>query len=187
YFGWYSPILSDYVPAVHSINIRGNGVITRDIGFQVTVNQFTYKSVHASRTGLAFILFNDRSNDNRGRLIRILGEHSTQKNLTIKYSRNLFRMEWANALFCQSYSLAPISINASVKSDGDIEYDIRYSSRYLTHDCMITIEVSEGIYNGRAYGNVEITDSEVIYREDFSIPYNRSQRRIILVPNPNLF
>ncbi|TNN17750.1 hypothetical protein EWB00_010864, partial [Schistosoma japonicum] len=57
-----------------------------DIGFHVTVNQFTYRSVDASKNDVTFILANASANDNRVRLFQLLGEHSSQKNLTIEYN-----------------------------------------------------------------------------------------------------
>ncbi|TNN05333.1 hypothetical protein EWB00_009333, partial [Schistosoma japonicum] len=55
--------------------------------------------------------------------------------------------------------------------------------RSTLQNCTVTIEVSEGIYNDSANGNVTIVDEQLIQREVFSIPNGRYETILTFMPN----
>ncbi|TNN05334.1 hypothetical protein EWB00_009334, partial [Schistosoma japonicum] len=64
---------------------RDAKLLTPDIRFQVTVHQFSYRSVLAFRSELTFFMANSFESGNRVRAFRIVGVHSKQDRLTVNY------------------------------------------------------------------------------------------------------
>ncbi|TNN04852.1 hypothetical protein EWB00_010302, partial [Schistosoma japonicum] len=104
----------EYCDALHIRHIRHASVLASNIGFQVTVNQFTYRSVGASRNDSIFFLANAFANESRVRLVRILGANSSQISLPLYFLPHAFQMDWSNSFFCQSHPNARIYILGSV-------------------------------------------------------------------------
>ncbi|TNN04977.1 hypothetical protein EWB00_009954, partial [Schistosoma japonicum] len=175
--------LQDYNSAVYPISIPKSHALVPDIGFQVTVNQFTYKLVQATKMVPYFNLANAYITGNRIRIFRILDPRSSQKTLTIQYSNKKFQMEWHNTTICQSHPDANFNIYASINDDGTIQYVFIWDAYSIRRNCIFTIDVYEGIFNGSSDGNGVVMEDKVIFQEEFLIPYERSHMSILLVPN----
>ncbi|TNN04909.1 Egg CP11, partial [Schistosoma japonicum] len=91
------PRFYQWIRRENTRRISEANVLVPDIGFQVTVNQFVYRSVGVTKNDVTFFLADAAANNNRVRLFRLIGEYSSQKSLYIESSARVFKMSYLDA------------------------------------------------------------------------------------------
>nr|CAX73788.1 Egg protein CP11 [Schistosoma japonicum] len=140
---------------------RGNGLFVPDIGFQVTVNQFSYRSVLGFKSGTV-LMADGFKHGNQVRSIRMADGNTSSSNVFVISRSKGLTVYWKEMHFCQSHPEVLINVIIFIYDNGFIQC-LPGVSGTVPEDFTMTIEITEGIYNGSEDGNGSIVQEKVIY------------------------
>ncbi|KAK4469997.1 hypothetical protein MN116_000020, partial [Schistosoma mekongi] len=151
------------------------------LGFAFKVHQKTFKSLMTFKSEATVFMGDAFENGKPVRSFRIVDGNYSQSNLESYTYGNAFVVFWGKLNYCKSYPGTYANIIMYIYNDGTIQYYISYVYGE-TENCPMTIEITDGNYNGSTNGNGIIDVGKIIHTKVYPSTRIATNNVFTLVP-----
>ncbi|KAK4469017.1 hypothetical protein MN116_000161, partial [Schistosoma mekongi] len=143
---------------------NGKSLLIKDVGFTFKFHQKTFKSLIAFRTEATVFMADEFENGKPVRSFRIVNGSSSQSNSNVDTYSDRILVYSYYIMYCKSHPATYVHLGMFIYKNGTIQYLI-YEANSTTENCSMTIEITDGIFNGSTNGNGIIDQRVLIHKK----------------------